>query len=523
MEDSPSSPPLSPNVVSQEASGWGWGGWRTSAFSVISDFQKVATEAVEEISKNALAAAKDAAKGVSELQNSVTDPLNSPTKEESNEDADPVNATTEEMEPEPESPQDELRRVALLKLEEAGQDSALGHGLKAIDSSVENLASGAWEVLGNAWRGSRKFVEKLEHSAENLVETLQKQGSFTHKAGTLAPNFIEGGKAITAKGLEVLEYVGRETVDLIASETGIEVEEDPKQSDRDTLEEDEHYIEDVNFDRCFYIYGGPEQLEELEALANHYMLLCNRAKAKLPSEHKYSLELDLKQLQNILSLGLDGFENAPEVDKGKRVETVSLGDVNELKTLRESGVAKAAEMAAGFTVALGGLAMAEIVQKTTDRLEAIRAEGVHRLSELCASGISQLLALGKSVLVSSSDQDNDNSDNVNWPKDCVEKARIIRAQAQAMAGDIEAVSDSFVTGIGDVTAAFQAVTGSESVVHKEDDKDDVRHELMRKSSIEDKAHTLSSDLENDGSTAVEKVQVGLQHLVFVLLSTSLKN
>ena len=30
-----------------------------------------------------------------------------------------------------------------------------------------------------------------------------------------------------------------------------------------------------------------------------------------------------------------------------------------------------------FTVALGGLAITEVIQKTTDRLEAIKVEGVH--------------------------------------------------------------------------------------------------------------------------------------------------
>lgn len=34
------------------AGGWGWGGWRTSAFSVLTEFQKAAAEAADEIQKN---------------------------------------------------------------------------------------------------------------------------------------------------------------------------------------------------------------------------------------------------------------------------------------------------------------------------------------------------------------------------------------------------------------------------------------------------------------------------------------
>lgn len=32
--------------------------------------------------------------------------------------------------------------------------------LKVIDNSVENLASGAWQALGSAWKGSANFVQK---------------------------------------------------------------------------------------------------------------------------------------------------------------------------------------------------------------------------------------------------------------------------------------------------------------------------------------------------------------------------
>lgn len=70
---------------------------------------------------------------------------------------------------------------------------------------------------------------------------------------------LQTGKAFTAKGMQVLELVGKETIDLLITETGIEVEKNSKETEQQT-DEDQLY-EEVTFDRCFYIYGGPEQLE----------------------------------------------------------------------------------------------------------------------------------------------------------------------------------------------------------------------------------------------------------------------
>lgn len=66
---------------------------------------------------------------------------------------------------------------------------------------------------------------------------------------------MQTGKAFTAKGMHVLEQVGKDTMDLLISETGILGD---KKSDGT---EDEDQFEEISFDRCFYIYGGPEQLE----------------------------------------------------------------------------------------------------------------------------------------------------------------------------------------------------------------------------------------------------------------------
>eukprot|EP01018_Ginkgo_biloba_P039607 Gb_08797 [translate_table: standard] len=489
----------------------GWGGWGVSAFSVLSDLQKAAAEAAEEISRSAAAVARTATEGVSDLHN-VAEPSSESVKEEETEAED----VASELEPENED--DKRRKAALDRLEKASQESLLGHGLKVLDNSVENIASGAWQAFGNAWKGGTNWVHKIEHSAVNLADSIQ-QGGLPAKASSFAPTLIESGKALTAKGMQVLELVGRETIDLLATETGIEIEKDITEAEQG---DGEQFSEDATFDRCFYIYGGPEQLQELEALSNHYALLYNRARSKLPGDQKASFDGMLKQLQQVFTLNNENDGGHLDIDKGKNIETGEMGDVNEMKTLCDSSVRKAAEMAAGFTATLGGLDVNEIVQKTVDRLEAIRAEGVHRLSELCCLGISQLLTLGKSVLSTStkaqSNELKEDSSRVEWPDDYILKAKLIRAKAQAMRGDIEAVSNSFITGISDVIAAFQ-----EAIKIPSKDGRDARQGLLQESSIEDKAQALTSDIENDGSTAIEKIQDGLRHLVFVVFSTSLKN
>ncbi|GMH14099.1 hypothetical protein Nepgr_015940 [Nepenthes gracilis] len=74
-------------------------------------------------------------------------------------------------------------------------------------TSSKHFASGAWQAVGSALIGSPKFIHKLEHSAMNLAESLQHGGG----------------------------------------------------------DADDQFYEDMTFDKCFYIYGGPEQLQELRS------------------------------------------------------------------------------------------------------------------------------------------------------------------------------------------------------------------------------------------------------------------
>ncbi|KAL3515240.1 hypothetical protein ACH5RR_022142 [Cinchona calisaya] len=490
-----------PLLQNRGTAGGGWGGWGFSPFSYLSDLQKAAAAAAEEISRNAVEVAKTAAKSVAEIQTAED-------SESSKDDDAEASAVEEESEDESEK----RRKEALDKLEKASEDSFLGQGLKVLDNKVENFASGAWEALGNAWKGGSTLVQQLENSAVNFAESIQ-QGGLPGATGSVAPSLLESGRALTSKGIQVLELVGKETMDLLIAETGMEVDKNSKAEGK--IEEDQLF-EEVTFDRCFYIYGGPEQLEELEALSNHYALLFNRRKAKLPSEQKSVYDGKLKQVQQIFDLSSEIDGSDVESDKGKKIDAGIESCADEMKILHDSSVSKAAELAAGFANALAGLAPNDVVQRTAGRLDSLHSEGVHRLSEMCCFAVTQLLMLGKSIISNANKVEDADIDEemvkISWPEDSVEKAKIIRSKAQSMTGNVEAISNSFITGISDVAEVYlAAIKGASSD----------SHEVLPKNSIQEKANSFSENIRTDHSTALGKVQDGLQYLSYLVLSTSM--
>uniref|UniRef100_A0A803LE07 DUF7798 domain-containing protein n=2 Tax=Chenopodium quinoa TaxID=63459 RepID=A0A803LE07_CHEQI len=459
-----------------------------SPLSYLSDLQKAAALAAEEI--------RTAAESFGNIEDvAEEEPLNT--------EDDTIDSVTEGED----GKEKEKLMSALDKLEKASEDTFFSQGLKVIDGSVENFASGAWKALGSAFQGGSNLIQKLEHSAVSIADSVQ------HDASLIAPSFLETGKAITFKGMQVLENVGKETMDLLISETGIEV--DKKFDGDDHQSHDNLLYEEMTFDRCFYIYGGPEQLEELEALSSHYSLIFNRRKAKLSSEEKSLYEGKVKQVEEILNLNTETERTTLQSDKGKNIKIEA--EDTELKSLHDSSLSKAADLAAGFTSALAGVSANDIIQRTTGRLETLHSEGVHRLSEICCFAMSQLLMLGKSMISSANKNQEINADEdrikIQWPEDSLEKAKIIRSKAQSMIESMEAVSKSFITGISDVTEAYLAAV---KVVSTTDS-----HETPPEKSIQDRANAFSELLRADQTIAVDKIQDGLQYLCFVAVSTSM--
>lgn len=85
----------------------------------------------------------------------------------------------------------------------------------------------------------------------------------------------------------------------------------------------------------------------MEALSNHYALLFNRRKGKLSSEQKSLCDGKLKEVQQIFNLHTEKDGSGVESDKGKKKETGVDGSSVEIKSLHDSSVSKAADMAAG--------------------------------------------------------------------------------------------------------------------------------------------------------------------------------
>lgn len=83
-------------------------------------------------------------------------------------------------------------------------------------------------------------------------------------------------------------------------------------------------------------------------MSSHYALLFNRRKGKLPSEQKSLYDGKLKEVQQIFNLTseTDGSDTG-ELEKGKKIESSSERNDNEMNTLHDSSIRKAADMATG--------------------------------------------------------------------------------------------------------------------------------------------------------------------------------
>ncbi|CAI5498181.1 unnamed protein product [Closterium sp. Naga37s-1] len=424
---------------------------------------------------------------------------------------------------------------------EAGRDDVedgaeiVDPDFKAFDESMENLTSGALHVLGSAWMGGLSLVHQLEQSTGAVVQTIQQQAAATaaitttttssgsedaadaHAAGMGSVSILESGMGMAEQGMRMLEALGKNTIDIIS----------------------------------------------LEALADHHTVVCIRARGKLPAEQRAAFDDAVKHMQGALTLGGQGGEGEDgdededegEGEGGAGEELLGIEGMeeeeDEMNVLRESSVSKAQELASGFRAKLSAeVAVKEAVQRTVDRLDALRTEGVHRLSELSALCLLHMLHIANSCIASpaakptegDAAEEEEDTGSFRWPAGREERATLVVARARTLARGARTVIRSFLKGVADVEQAFQSVsarstTGSGSKKEPTDaaaegetgeeaaaagavaEAEAATAALVRR--VEVKKGSVADGLVADGKAAREKLESALQHLVYVVMASSI--
>eukprot|EP00884_Botryococcus_braunii_P008010 jgi/Botrbrau1/1720/Bobra.116_2s0062.1 len=502
------------SVPDQQQAAWGWKSWAKL------------TEQLKE-------AASGAARDVQELTTSFQQVLKDGFDEESDgpeegQDKGVDSAEGTKSASHAESPGSESKRKAVLhKLE--GDDTPLETGLKALDESMEQLSSGLKSTLGSLWGGARgvitsginpiaKMAEKVEEAAvlaaKELVETVEegvsdvRQLSVIKAAASAAVSTRKLGGLLAAKAETSLEQLGRQAI-IFLEGTAEGMSPTGRMGSADEL----------SFDHCFYVYGGRQSFEELEALGNECARLCNRLRSKLAPEGKAQLDAALASLGPFFDL--QGADPKGEDDSEAGSDEQETGPVGRghgmLADLCSTGVSKAGELAeqsakAGAEeLAAAEAQTKEVEEKLEDmvevslpdntaavRLEQLKREGVRRLSELASLCIERLLALGRSVSASFR-HGGAADDGICWPDSPEQKASMLRYQARRMLSELEALTQAFLQALTKVGSAVQcqtSVDAPETVDHVS---------AMRK------------ELEEDLSSAVGRVGEAFRGLLYVVL------
>ncbi|GLJ41842.1 hypothetical protein SUGI_0866190 [Cryptomeria japonica] len=192
-------------------------------------------------------------------------------------------------------------------------------------------------------------IIRIENSAVNLADSFQQNG---------LP--FKSRKAPTGKRIQVLEFVGKETIDLLATDTGIDIEKDEKDERerlskvklRNNAQKKLLLIDSFTF---VDVLSSWRSWKVCPIIMNYYGIEQEQdywGKIKL-------LLIECSSRSNSKAASLDGGNF--KFDKGKNVDSGETGNKNEMKIHCDASVSKAAEMAVGFTATFEGLYLNEIV------------------------------------------------------------------------------------------------------------------------------------------------------------------
>mmetsp|Transcript_19789 Transcript_19789/g.37760 ORF Transcript_19789/g.37760 Transcript_19789/m.37760 type:complete len:806 (-) Transcript_19789:371-2788(-) len=477
----------------------GWGGWGRSLMKVSKAVSTAAAGAMEVAQRD-----------LHELQTRVSDMV-TPDHGEGQVESESHASTGEEAMAEGEEAGAERaeqdgaagrREEVLAKLQQAGDDDVIDTRLKALDDQMEHLASNALGVLGGMWGGARKLASSAAAELKQGLEDVKE----LHVVQVVA----DSAKGVAAKGGHALEGLGRSALGLLTVQ--------PSGWDQDRSAIDELAPEDVSFERCFYIYGGPEFMEELEQVANQGGVLCNRAQGKLSDAEKAEFHKQLALMQSVLALATPNEKDAeeyPHLHKA-RASAAARGMLSE-SMCRAEGLSLAvtgAMKAEMQSAAEGEVPVEEALVLARTHLETVRAEGVRQMSELCTVCVAHLLQFSAHCTGDDELAAADGAEEPAWPPHALDKAHVIRAHARQMVSTLNNVLEVFLSALSNVAlAAADAGTSGGEEEHSE-----LKQELAAAcATLAADADEMKMDLKCDLESAAQRITDALPHLMQLLL------
>eukprot|EP01026_Neomeris_dumetosa_P047494 TRINITY_DN4082_c0_g1_i3.p1 TRINITY_DN4082_c0_g1~~TRINITY_DN4082_c0_g1_i3.p1 ORF type:complete len:533 (+),score=100.64 TRINITY_DN4082_c0_g1_i3:448-2046(+) len=364
-----------------------------------------------------------------------------------------------------------------------GKDNNLQIGLKAIDEQVENLADGAVKALGSLWGGVSGAVKGGIRKGQQIADTTLKELRPMEKVKMAQ----EYSSKIITQAEKGLEEMGKQMLaDMVTGDDELETQQTNQQTEGTT----------VNFESCFYVFGGQQYYEELESLSNECARLCNRSRQKMTEQEKKELESNITEIGKVFDLEqhLEGESvTQPSCNGDFQLGQPLMHAYEPLAHLCKKSVEKAKDLYEVLSKEQNSQ-QSEIQEESTinkgaEYLIQIQEKGVKLLSELCSAGVDRLLNLGKSVNARFRLNEPLN-DGIQWPEDSILLANLLRGQIKQLLADSGAVASAFI----------KSLTNSGNFLEQAE-----------------QAQLLASNLDVDRDVAAQKLRDCFRNLMFVVL------
>jgi len=221
--------------------------------------------------------------------------------------------------------------------------------------------------------------------------------------------------------------------------------------------------EELTFPKSFFIYGGPDAVDECEALGAEARAKCQQFKSALEGEPRREYEDCLRRVGECLDLSLP----EPSGDEARPVAAFA-------------EVAARAEACKNEVADFVNSQMSVADTGVDAQLRVVRNEAVQQLAEHTACCVRHLASLSHGL----ADPKESEHEDLDWPGDPLAVAGVVRATVVEVAKGLESLASAFRDEAGKFSKGNEALTGpaealTAALVEAKEAAMDRVHEVLR--------------------------------------------